>query len=73
MSEQKRAGMFRKLLDKMHNVNTDEYSPSADNNARLDYAKGNIDQNKPKNTDVWDTCPVLDETGKPVKEEGHSS
>lgn len=69
MSEKKKPSVLKKLLDRMHHVNTEEHSPAADNNARLDYAKGNIDQNKPKNTDVWDTCPVLDEQGKPVKEE----
>lgn len=68
MSENKKPGFFKKTMDKIRHTNIEEHSPAADNNARLDYSKGNLDQNRPKNTDVWDTCPVLDEQGKPLKE-----
>lgn len=68
MSEHKKPGFFKKAFDKIRHVNTEEHSPAADNNARLDYSKGNFDQNRPKNSEVWDSCPVLDEQGKPVKE-----
>lgn len=69
MSEEKKAGAVKKIFDKIRAANSDEHSAKSDNNARLGYDKGNIDQLKPKNTDVWDTCPVLDETGKPLQEE----
>lgn len=66
MSENK-GNPVRKIFDRIRASNQDDYSAKADNTARLDYQKGNIDQTKLKNTEVWDSCPVLDEAGKPMK------
>lgn len=70
MKEEKKPGVVKQFFEKLRDVNKAEHSPAADNTARLGYDKGNIDQNQPKNVDVWDTCPVLDEQGKPLKDEG---
>ena len=69
MTEMKKAGKVRQFFDNLRNTNKQEHAASADNNARLGYVKGNIDQNKLKNTRVWDTCPVLDEQGKPLQDQ----
>lgn len=69
MSSEKKPGIIKDLMGRIRNVSREEHGSAADNNARLGYTKGNIDQNQPKNVEVWDTCPVLDEQGKPLKEE----
>jgi len=69
MSEEKKTGIVKQFFDKLRHANQEEHSAAVDPAARLGYEKGNIGQNQPKNVEVWDTCPVLDEQGKPLKDE----
>ena len=69
MNEMKKTGKVKHFFDKIRSTNKQEHTASSDNNARLGYVKGNIDQNKLKNTKVWDSCPVLDEQGKPLQDQ----
>jgi len=67
MSEEKKSGIVSKLFDRIRNENKENLTPTAENSGRLGYGKGNIDQGRMKNAGVWDTCPVLDEQGKPIE------
>lgn len=68
MSESKKSGVVKQIFDRIRHANVEEHSPSSQNNARLGYVKGNLSQDKPKNTEVWDSCPVLDEQGNPISD-----
>ena len=68
MKQEKSVSKMKQFFDKLRHINQQEHAAKADNAARLNYQKGNFDQEKPKNAAVWDSCPVLDEQGKPVKE-----
>lgn len=68
MSEKKNTGIVNRLLNRITNANQDTHPATAENTAKLTYEKGNLDQDKVK-SNVWNTCPVLDEQGKPIKDE----
>lgn len=71
MSEKRKPGFFSSVMEKIRHANSEQHA-SFWNRQGLDYTKGNLDQNKLKNAGVWDSCPVLDETGKPVDESSDS-
>lgn len=56
------------FLERLRKANRIQFAPAHDNSERLDYTKGNIQQNKDELMRVWETCPVLDEQGKPIEE-----
>lgn len=68
MTQERKASKLKRFFEKLRHINQQELSAKADNAARLSYQKGNFEQDKPKNAAVWDSCPVLDEQGKPVRE-----
>lgn len=68
MTDDKKTGIITKLLDRIRHENSEQYAAKAGNTERLDYSKGNIDQNRLKNAGVWESCPVLDELGNPLEE-----
>ena len=68
MDEKKKSNPLTRALDRIHHTNRRNYAPGAENSARLNYTEGNIEQNRENIADVWDTCPVLDEQGNPIKE-----
>jgi hypothetical protein len=68
MTEKKKPGLVTKLLDRIRQVNSELFAANAENTERLDYEKGNIDQNHLKNAGVWGNCPIMDERGNPIKE-----
>lgn len=72
MSEEKKGALSR-LFDKIRSENRENLTPTAENSGRLGYEKGNIDQNRMKNVEVWDSCPVLDEQGKPLEKQNGDS
>lgn len=67
MSEKKNP--ISRFFDKIRHGNQQTHSSHAEGGERLGYHKGNISQTEPKVSEVWDTCPVLDEQGKPIKED----
>ncbi len=69
MKDGKKNGLLTRVLGKMEAGNSEIHSAKADNTSRLDYRAGNVIQNQPKADNLWMSCPVLDETGKPVKEQ----
>jgi hypothetical protein len=69
MKDGKKSGPLTRMLNRMESRNSEIHSAKADNTSRLDYRAGNVIQNQPKADNLWMSCPVLDETGQPVKEE----
>lgn len=67
MSEKKQSGIVNRLLNRITDANQDTHPPTSENTAKLTYEKGNLDQDQVR-SNVWNTCPVLDEQGKPIKE-----
>ena len=56
------------FLDRIRREGRDRFATGGTHREPLSYAKGNLPQNEPKNAGVWNTCPVLDETGRPLEE-----
>ncbi len=66
MSDRK-SGVLSGAMEKIRHANSEQHAAFW-NRQGLDYRKGNLDQNKLRNAGVWNACPVLDETGKPIDE-----
>ncbi len=67
MTDVKKSGRKTGILEKIRLANSEQHAASTENSERLDYRKGNLEQNRLKNAGVWEACPVLDETGKPME------
>lgn len=66
MDNPKKKGFIKGLIDRMRETSWAEHGTKADTSTRLGYEKGNFEQNQVKKSNVWETCPVLDEQGKPI-------